>query len=191
MARQAIHYLVTMIVLCASMLVGLGLTNAIPGTARDTAQIVAFVAALAVAVVWHYSDTSARLFLTPQNEKKDSSRFEHHTASQTEKVVGKDHGILLEALTKRCPMCAEKINIEELQCRYCDNPFDGAEVSAQIRQVLSQRVDFSSTTKICPHCSEDIKLEARVCRHCRQEFSEEMVQIAKVVACRALFKVTG
>ena len=94
-------------------------------------------------------------------------------------------------LTKQCPRCAETITVEDVKCPRCDHAFDLEEVAVKIRQVLAERakeiarvVDFASARKNCPECGKLIKVEAYVCHYCRHEFTDPMVQIAKINAIR-------
>lgn len=132
---------------------------------------------------------------------QESVQLVAKTASPTkapEYPTGGDHAFL----AKRCPRCAETIGLEELECRYCQHPFQPQEVATDIRQALAERakevaarIDYSSTTKTCPKCAETIKMEVPVCRYCRFEFTDAMVQAAKVSALRAawnhIYEVPG
>ncbi len=111
----------------------------------------------------------------------------------TEKVISpatKPEGEI-SFLTKLCPRCFEKINLEEVKCAYCEHIFDPDEVAANIRQIVNERaedvvavIDFALCTKTCPNCAESIKLETLVCRYCRHEFAPAMVELARVNALR-------
>ena len=49
--------------------------------------------------------------------------------------------IMISGIQKKCPVCAQMIDIDTIKCRFCGNEFDSDEITQQLKE-----------HRICPYC---------------------------------------
>jgi len=84
-----------------------------------------------------------------QSEKVEQ-QIEQVIEEHQRQIEDRKCGIFLENETKKCPMCAEIINLLSKKCELCGEIFDCAEVAKQIEV---RRSELRKGLKICPSCS--------------------------------------
>ena len=75
---------------------------------------------------------------------------------------------------KRCPFCAEVINVEAVKCPHCtaDLP-DTVDLQDSRTSEKEQNTALKELMKPCPLCAEPIKAEFTFCPHCWRDLPTE------------------
>ena len=82
---------------------------------------------------------------------------------------------------KKCPVCAQMIDIEILKCHFCGNEFAPEEIALLVEEFNKQREELliQKENRICPYCKQegvlsDVMLRDAspgfYCRHCDKYF---------------------
>src|SRR5207244_12543614 len=58
-------------------------------------------------------------------------------------------GSPIDEMTKKCPMCAERIKLEALVCRYCGHQFDQEAVSREVQTVEAELAKLPGAAPRC------------------------------------------
>lgn len=83
--------------------------------------------------------------------------------------------------TKKCPFCAEEIEINTTKCKHCDSNLDENKSTntASIQKETKDEKFVSVITKKCPFCAEEINADDMKCKHCDSNLDKNSVNETK------------